>query len=332
MSPAWFQGAISLERKEDGWQPWRLPYAQHNLFPSPENRLLNAASHATGVRLRFITDAQHLQILYDPSPSARLLDLTRGLDLLATIPLPPESEKALIGPIPPSRTPLELWLPHKAPIQIRGLAHDGRVCRPAPDSRPRWITYGSSITHCVRAHSPARTWPAIVARRFNLHLTCLGYGGQCHMDTMIALMIRDLPASVITLKLGINMMSGSCNARTFEPLVIGFVRILRERHPRIPIGLISPICSPPRETTENAVGMTLVRMREAIASAANRLRAAGDRRLYDFNGLDLFDEALIRRYSDDLVHPNADGIEHLGERFLSTVMAAMPLPHAHRRA
>jgi len=89
LSPAWFQGAISLERKEDGWQPWRLPYAQHNLFPSPENRLLNAASHATGVRLRFITDAQHLQILYDPSPSARLLDLTRGLDLLATIPLPP---------------------------------------------------------------------------------------------------------------------------------------------------------------------------------------------------------------------------------------------------
>ena len=32
------------------------------------------------------------------------------------------------------------------------------------------------------------------ARTHNLDLTCLGYGGQCHLDPIVASMIRDLPA------------------------------------------------------------------------------------------------------------------------------------------
>ncbi len=74
-----------------------------------------------------------------------------------------------------------------------------------------------------------------------LDMTALGYDGQCHMNTLITMMIRDLPARLIMLKLGINMMTGSYNARSFEPAVIGFVRILREGHPWIPIGLVSSI-------------------------------------------------------------------------------------------
>ncbi len=330
-SSRWFQGAVSVAGGVGGWQPWRLPVGRLDLFPAPNEALRATAADASGVRLRFQTDARALRLDYEPHGSVRLLDLACRNALLATVPLAPGSVSVRIESLPPGLNTLEIWLPHDAPIRIRALAYEGgHRCRAVPDSRPRWITYGSSITHCKRAHSPARTWPAIVARRLNLNLTSLGYGGQCHMDTMIAMMIRDMPARLVTLKLGINMMNGSYSARSFEPGIIGFVRILREGHPRIPIGLVSSICCPPREKTENAVGMTLEKMREAMVSAAGRLRGAGDRNLYDFNGLDVFDDTLIRRYSTDLCHPDGDGNERMGERFLTTVMAGLPVPRSGR--
>ena len=75
-----------------------------------------------------------------------------------------------------------------------------------------WATWGSSLTHCVRAGSAARVWPGTVARTHDVNLVNLGFGGQCHLDPMVAMHIRDLPASCISMKLGINMMSGSVNA------------------------------------------------------------------------------------------------------------------------
>ena len=44
------------------------------------------------------------------------------------------------------------------------------------DARPKWVTYGSSITHCRTAESPSQTWPGVAARQSGLNLTCLGYG------------------------------------------------------------------------------------------------------------------------------------------------------------
>ena len=143
------------------------------------------------------------------------------------------------------------------------------------DDRLKWTTYGSSITHCVRAHSPALTWPAVVARKHALNLTALGYGGQCHVDPMIAIMIRDIPADLITLKLGINVQgAGSLNPRTFKSAVIGMIKIIREKQPKTPIGIISPIISPPRENLKNN-GLSLCDMRselqDAVGAAVQRV-------------------------------------------------------------
>ena len=71
-------------------------------------------------------------------------------------------------------------------------------------------------------------------------------------------MIRELPANYLSLKLGINVHNAaSMNIRTFRPAVIGFVHIVREKHPDTPLVVISPIFSPPRETTPNAAESTL---------------------------------------------------------------------------
>ena len=140
------------------------------------------------------------------------------------------------------------------------------------------------------------------------------------MDPMVALVIRDLPADVITLKLGINMHGGTTSPRTFRPGVIGFVRIIREGHPQVPIGLISPIISPPREDTPGLTGMTLKMMRAELMDVVERLRHCGDANVHYFDGTRLFGPELVDDYLPDLLHPNGDGYEILGRNAAEKVL------------
>ena len=205
-----FEGALSVE-KGDGWlKPWRLPHEKAALFPAPDNALMGKAAMSSGVRLRFETDSQSIRLLTEPlvehaAVVSNRFDITIEGELIVTASADPGEESVELTGLPTGSKVIELWLPHGAPISIRELQiDDGCVARLVPDDRKKWVTYGSSLTHCVRAHSPARTWPAIVARRYGLNLTCLGFGGQCHLDPMVGMIIRDMPADLISLKLGIN--------------------------------------------------------------------------------------------------------------------------------
>jgi hypothetical protein len=319
-----FQGAVSVETGEDYLRPWRLPFAERELFPSPEDAFAIRAGHPAGVRLRFSTDSRTLALRIKPGASEsmneRRYDLVRDNALLETVVVPDEADRVVFAELPAGTKTLEVWLPHVQPVLLQALEiDDGASLYPAADRRKRWITYGSSITHCGAAHSPSRTWPALVARKKGLHLTCLGYGGQCHIDSMVARMIRDLPADIITLKLGINVMgSGSLSPRSFKPAVIGTVRIIREKHPQVPLVLVSPGWNPPRESTPNAAEMTLEFMRTEIADAARRLRAAGDLNLYDVSGLEVLGPDLAENLPDEL-HPDAEGYERMAGNVLKNV-------------
>ena len=195
----------------------------------------------------------------------------------------------------------------------------GQLWTRSPTHDPRWITYGSSITQCRTAASATQTWPAIVARESGLNLTCLGYGGQCHLDAMVARMIRDLPADYISLCLGINIQgASSLGPRAFRPAIIGAVQIIREKHPDIPLVLMSPICSPPREETPNAVGFHLKGMREEVRTAAEALQAHGDKHVYYVNGLSVFGTDYVHLLPDAL-HPDAEGYRVMGKNFITQV-------------
>jgi hypothetical protein len=211
---------------------------------------------------------------------------------------------------------IEIYLYQEAPIVIKELRiEDAADITPLTHHKPKWITYGSSITQCGEADSPALTWPAIVARRSKLDLTCLGYSGNCMLEPMVAKMIRDLPADYISLCLGINVYGqATLSHRTFPAAVMGMIQTIREKHRYTPIVVISPIFAPLRETKENQVGMTLVSMREQIESTIKQLQARGDDQLHYVHGLELFDDTLAEYLPDDL-HPNAEGYAILAKRF-----------------
>lgn len=171
---------------------------------------------------------------------------------------------------------------------------------------------------------PTRTWPAIVARRLGLDLTCLGFGGQCHLDPILARTIRDLPADVISLKLGINTHGGSLSPRAFRPAVIGYVERIREKHPVTPLLLCSPIYSAPRESASvSGDEYTLEFMRKEIRETVEMYRRRGDSAIHYLDGLDLCGPELAG-YLPDEVHPNGEAQPMLAENFIKAITPLLP--------
>ncbi|HEX2036940.1 MAG TPA: SGNH/GDSL hydrolase family protein [Chloroflexota bacterium] len=313
-----WRGAVSLERGHGWVKAWRIPFDDRILF---QEDLRERAAMAAGVRLAFRTDATSIGGTVEAEPEPASVDLVIGDQLVATRPVAGR-DAFRFDDVPPGDKEVELWLPQFGECRLYALQlNDGATLEPAEDTRPKWITYGSSITHCRTAASPALTWPAVVARGRGLDLTCLGYGGNCHLDPLVARIMRDRPADYLSMKVGINIYgAASLSPRTFAPGIVAFVQIVREKHPDTPFVVISPIISPPRETAANAVGFTLRGMREAVAGAVEALRAHGDRHVHYVDGMTLFGPDLLPFLPDDL-HPNAEGYQAMGQNFLREVAA-----------
>ena len=128
-----------------------------------------------------------------------------------------------------------------------------------------------------------------------------------------------MPADFISLKVGINIQGqASMSERTFGTSLIGFVQIIREKHPCISFVVISPIYSPPREEQMNGVGFNLIIMREHVEASVKKIRRHGDDNIYYVDGLMLFGPEHEDFLPDDL-HPNSDGYKLLGTSFLREV-------------
>jgi len=320
ITPDFIQGALSIEPGDGYVRPWRTDYQQKELYPSINDDLLNQMSKPVGVRVRFASSSASVTLSVLPAEVARTFDLVIGNERIDTLSMAVGETTLSVGDLPGDETPVEVWLPYDGPVSLA--TFDGEGVRPVSDTRLKWLTYGSSITQCGAAHSPSRTWPAIAARACDLNLTCMGFGGQCHLDSMVARLIRDREVDLLTMKLGINMMgAASLSPRTFRGAVIGFTQIIREKHPTMPIGIISPIISPPREATANAVGFTLEMMRDELTDAVDRIRRArGDEKIYYFDGLEMFGEKLVDDYLPDNLHPNGDGYEIMGKNATTNVL------------
>lgn len=321
--PVRFAGAIALDVNDDGVQPWRLPADRLDLF---HEGLRGAAGQPSGVRLAFVSDTRRVELAVDHGGGAGqfpydiVIDGDRYQRCTAF-----GGGNVGFQALPAGEKHIEVWLYQGAPVRIKSLHIDaGATIKPYDDQRPRWLTYGSSITHCRRANGPTETWPAMVASRCDLNLTSLGYGGNCCFDPLVATMIRDItPApDIITMKLGINCVGGAYSDRTFREAVLGLLHIVREKHTDTPMTICSPIIYPANETTPNAVGMTLTKMREQIAEAVERMQAHGDRHIDYVSGLELMGENELK-HMPDLCHPDSTGEYVMADHFAEKVMSRL---------
>jgi hypothetical protein len=231
---------------------------------------------------------------------------------------------------------VEVWFPHAATVEVLAARVDeGATVEPVERTKRRWVHHGSSISHCLEATSPTGMWPAIAARLADVDLVSLGFGGQCMLDQHTARTIRDVPADLISLKAGINVVNGdTLRERTFRPALHGFLDTVRDGHPDTPFVIATPIVCPTAEDhpgptvlladkqfhvvprpEELAVGsLSLQRVREIMTEVVTTRQENGDKNLHLVDGLALFGPDDAHMLPDGL-HPSAEGYRLIAERF-----------------
>lgn len=368
------RGAVELERTAHGVLPHRLPARAR--AQCADGQLAMAEAQPSGVRLAFRTratavelDALRTTYAYRGAPPRRpgLYDLliggrqagqaeSTGGDVV-TVDLTDGSSETRPGPVgtvrftglPEGDKDVEIWLPYNEITQLVALRTDAPVS-PAPDrGRKVWLHHGSSISHGSDAASPSTTWPALAASLGGVELTNLGLGGSALLDPFTARILRDLPADLISVKIGINLVNTDLmRLRAFGPAVHGFLDTVREGHPATPLLVVSPLLCPIHEDTpgpsvpdfsqlaegrlrfraggdpaERAAGkLTLNSVRDELARLV-RQRAADDPHLYHLDGRELYGDADFAELPlPDELHPDAATHRRIGARFAALAFGA----------
>jgi GDSL-like lipase/acylhydrolase family protein/salicyl acyltransferaes SsfX3-like protein len=373
------RGALELEHTEHGLLPHRLPARARAQCADPQ--LAMAESQPSGVRLVFRTRATAVELdtlrtkrdytgapprpdgvyelLVDGRPAGRAtstggnvltIDMTRGT---AVSRQGPPGTLRFTG-LPGGGKTVEIWLPHNETTHLLALRSDAPV-EPVPDlGRRVWLHHGSSISHGSDAAGPTSIWPARAALLAGAELVNLGFGGSALLDPFTARAMRDTPADLISVKIGINLVNADLmRLRAFGPAVHGFLDTLRDGHPDTPLLVVSPILCPMHEDTpgpsapdlgtldegrlrfvamgdpaERALGkLTLNVIRDELARIVEE-RSAGDPNLHHLDGRELYGPAdWAGSPLPDGLHPDAATHRLMGERFAALAFAA-PGPFA----
>ncbi|MFF4362072.1 GDSL-type esterase/lipase family protein [Streptomyces sp. NPDC001604] len=367
------RGALDIEHTEHGVLPHRLPARARAQCTDPQ--LASAESQPSGVRLTFRTRATTVELdalptkrdyvgapprpdgvydlLVDGRPAGRgsIADgNTVTIDMVAgTAELRPGSVGTLRFPdLPDGEKDVEIWLPHNETTELVALRTDAPVEPSPPSGRKVWLHHGSSISHGSDAASPTTTWPAFAASLGGVDLINLGLGGSALLDPFTARTLRDTPADLISVKIGINLVNTDLmRLRAFTPAVHGFLDTVREGHPTTPLLVVSPILCPIHEDTpgpsvldftslsdgqlhfqamgdpaERASGkLALGVIRDELARIVAQ-RAAEDPNLTYLDGRELYGESDHEELPlPDQLHPDADTHLRIGERFASLAFA-----------
>ncbi|MEE1928536.1 GDSL-type esterase/lipase family protein [Streptomyces sp. TRM 70351] len=367
LTPELLRGALDLERTRHGLLPHRLPARAR--AQCADAQLAMAEAQPSGVRLAFRTRATAVELealrtknayagapprpdgVYDllvdsrlagqasvTGGNVRMTDMTTGS--VETRPGPVGTVR--FAGLADRLKDVEIWLPHNEITELVALHTDAPV-EPLPDTgRARWLHHGSSVSQGSDAASPSTTWPALAAGLGGVELTNLGLGGSALLDPFTARALRDTPADLISVKIGINLVNTDLmRLRAFGPAVHGFLDTIREGHPTAPLLVVSPVLCPIHEDVpgpsapdfrglsegrlrfqalgdpaERAAGkLTLGVIREELARIVAQ-RAADDPNLHHLDGRELYGEADFAELPlPDQLHPDAATHRRIGERF-----------------
>ncbi|HEY2223276.1 SGNH/GDSL hydrolase family protein [Actinomycetospora sp.] len=361
--PGLLRGALDLERGDLGVRPHRLPaWARARA----DRQLVMAQSQPSGVRLVFRTAATRIEVdarrttlafagvpprpdgRYDLLVDGDLVDQqtsSGGTSLVTDLSTGvTENREGPLGTVRfadlPSRDKLvEVWLPHQEMTELVALRTDAPVETIPTGTRRVWLHHGSSISQGSIAASPTTTWPALAAARGGVDLVNLGFSGSAMLDSFVARTMRDQPADVVSVKIGINLTNADVmRLRAFTPAVHGFLDAVRDGHPTTPLLVITPVLCPIHEDTpgpgaadfgdgtmrfratgdpaEVAAGrLTLRTIREELTRIVTE-RAADDPHLHLLDGLTLYGAGDAAEHPlPDRLHPDAATHRLMGERF-----------------
>ncbi|WP_331768314.1 GDSL-type esterase/lipase family protein [Embleya sp. NBC_00896] len=359
------RGALDLEPTEHGVLPHRLPARARKQIP--DGQLAMAEAQPSGVRLVFRTRATTVELdvlptkmvyegapprpdgVYDLLVDGRLAGrATASGGNVLVVDMATGSAVTRPGPVGTVRftglsadvKDVEIWLTYREITELVALRTDAPVETVPDRGRKVWLHHGSSISHGSDAASPTTTWPALASSLGGVELVNLGFGGGALLDPFTARAMRDTPADLISVKVGINLVNTDLmRLRAFGPAVHGFLDTIREGHPTTPLLVVSPVLCPIHEDTpgpsapdfenlgagrllfrasgdpSDRTRLTLGVIREELSRIVAQ-RAAEDPNLHYLDGRELYGE---RDFAElplpDGLHPDAATHLRIGEHF-----------------
>lgn len=377
IEPSLLRGFVELEQTQFGLLPHRLPARARSQCSDPQLAMVEA--EPSGVRLVFDSAATTIELdvmslrrqivgvpprpvgVYDLCIDGRLhsqqsvkdatilrLDMASG----NTVREPAGVQTLLFDDLPSADKRVEIWLPYNEITELGALRANAPITPSTDRARPVWVHHGSSISHGSNAASPTGTWPSIAASLAGVDLVNMGFGGNSLLDPFTARSIRDLPADIISVKIGINLVNADLmRFRAFGPAVHGFLDTIRDGHPDTPLLVVSSIYCPIHETTPGPGMFDL----DALANGETKFVALGkpeetragkltlsiirehlkaivEQRLHDdaniryLDGLQLYGPLDNERLPlPDRLHPDAETHRLIGNRFAPVLREMIPL-------
>ncbi|GIP38832.1 hydrolase [Paenibacillus sp. J31TS4] len=301
----------------------RLPAAPTHPLPPAVDAL---ADNTAGGQLRFRTDALQLSVRVKLAAPGDMYHMPStgqcGFDLYIGEPGEQryygttrlgfgvkEYESLLFSQPTPQMRSVTINFPLYQGVEevLVGFSPDAVVeAPPAYESDKRVIVYGTSITQGGCATRPGMAWSNIISRRIPYEFLNLGFSGNGKGEPELAHIISQIERP------GLFVLDYESNAGlTFKDTLPGFVRILRDAHPEVPILVVSKI-----RYAKESFDDTFIRNRLANSTFARQFidehRRQGDRHLHFLDGStflgDDFDECTV-----DGVHPTDLGFLRMAD-------------------
>ncbi|WP_127579774.1 SGNH/GDSL hydrolase family protein [Paenibacillus koleovorans] len=184
---------------------------------------------------------------------------------------------------------------------------------PYADNR-KIIIYGTSITQGGCAMRPGMAYPNIISRWMNYEIYNQGYSGNGRGDPEMARLLADIdnPAMLV-----LDYEANSVSVEYYSQTLPEFVSIYREKHPTVPILIISKINYCYNHFQPSVVELNDIRRRLASELVEQR-RAAGDRHIHFLDGAGLLGED-YEECTVDGSHPTDLGFWRMAERIAPVI-------------
>ena len=136
------------------------------------------------------------------------------------------------------------------------------------------VVYGTSIVQGASAMRPGMAYPAQLERRMGREVINLGFSGSGQLDSMLAVIMSTINASVYIIDCGPNLTPALAKDRT-----VPFIRLLHKLSPNTPMLLVDHIESPTAKF--NTVQAKHIKeVNEVFSAAYRQLKGEGLRNLY----------------------------------------------------
>lgn len=180
--------------------------------------------------------------------------------------------------------------------------------QPRQDDR-RIVVYGTSITQGGCASRPGMLFTNILSRRLNREFVNLGFSGSGKCEPELALAIREIERTALLI---VDTDANCPDEKWIAEKYPAFLRLYRERYPKIPILLLS---RPPfaKDLIQEEMLQKRQAKRDIIQQVVAQRVDAGDKNIYFLDGELLYDPEDFEEYTVDGVHATDLGFYQMAD-------------------